>query len=449
MAKETLPDSPQLTGQSQNSGNRISVEPLTIDKIQASAKQGAEMSNSSNLGLEAANRELQITNDRLLHEIEERKWAESRLEIERAKLDTIFRSLPNWVNICTTDGCIQEVNPAGPVIMEADSPKQLIGHFLRDFVLPEYQEEVDRCLYTIIHTGESRTHEVQIRTFRGNIRWLAVRPVLIHLDKTEVRIMSIIVDHTESHLAHTKLAERQRELAHIMRLNTLGEMASGIAHELNQPLSAIANYIRGCELRMQSSDCTMENITEVMRLVSTQVKRAGEILRYAKDFTRKDQDIEWREFSIREIIDDTLHLLETTEQFNEVRLIRNMQAGSALVSVNKIQIEQVLVNMVLNALDSIRETNSPGTGMLEIRTELLDSKYIRVSIIDDGSGLPEDYEGKIFRPFYTSKKGGMGMGLPISSSIVEAHGGKLEASNNRIKGATFSFTLPLQGIPHT
>lgn len=448
MAKKTLPDSPQLTGQSENSGNRISVEQQTIDKGQVSAKQ-ADFSNNSDCGLESANRELKITNDRLLHEIEERKWAEARLEIERAKLDTIFRSLPNWINICTTDGCIQEVNPAGPIIMEADGPEQLIGRFLRDFVLPEYQQEVDNCLNSIILTGQSHTHEVQIKTFRGNIRWLAVRPVLLHLDNNEVRIMSIIVDHTERQLAHAKLAERQRELAHIMRLNTLGEMASGIAHELNQPLSAIANYIRGCELRMQSSDCTMENITEVMRLVSTQVKRAGEILRYAKDFTRKDQDIEWREFSISEIINDTLQLLETTEQFNEVQLIRNMQVSSVLVSANKIQIEQVLVNMVLNALDSIRETNPPGTGILEIRTELLDSKYVRVSIIDDGSGLPEDYEGKIFRPFYTSKKGGMGMGLPISSSIVEAHGGKLEARNNSVKGATFSFTLPLQGTPHT
>ncbi|MBU0656120.1 MAG: PAS domain S-box protein [Gammaproteobacteria bacterium] len=411
--------------------------PETLDKTDH-AKQTAKE-------LEAANLELKIANERLLHEIEERKWAEARLEIEHARLDTIFQSQPNWINICTLDSRIQEVNPAGPIIMEADGPEQLIGRSLRDFVIPEYQQEVDKCIANILQTGESHPHEVQVKTFRGNTRWLTVRPVLIHLDNDELRIMSIIIDHTDRQLAQIKLAERQRELAHIMRLNTLGEMASGIAHELNQPLSAIANYIRGCELRMQNSECNMESITEVMRLVSVQVKRAGEILRYAKDFTRKDQDIEWLELNISEIINDTLHLMETTEQFKQVKLIKNLYPEPLMVNVNKIQIEQVLVNMVLNALDSIRESNLPDGGTLEIRTELPDAQHVRVSIIDDGSGLPDGYEDKIFRPFYTSKKDGMGMGLPISSSIIEAHSGKLVASNNSEKGATFYFTLPIKG----
>lgn len=395
--------------------------------------------------LEAANLELKIANERLLHEIEERKWAEARLEIEHARLDTIFQSQPNWINICTLDSRILEVNPAGPIIMEADGPEQLIGRSLRDFVIPEYRQEVDKCIASILQTGESRPHEVQVKTFRGNTRWLTVRPVLIHLGNDELRIMSIIIDHTDRQLAQAKLAERQRELAHIMRLNTLGEMASGIAHELNQPLSAIANYIRGCELRMHSNECDMGNIAEVMRLVSAQVKRAGEILRYAKDFTRKDLDIEWQELNISEIVNETLNLMETTEQFKQVHLVKNLHAGPLMVYVSKIQIEQVLVNMVLNALDSIRESNPPDGGTLEIRTDLPDAQHVRVSIIDDGAGLPEEYEDKIFRPFYTSKKSGMGMGLPISSSIVEAHSGKLVASNNSEKGATFYFTLPIKG----
>ncbi len=141
--------------------------------------------------------------------------------------------------------------------------------------------------------GEFHVREVKVKTLKGNIRWLEIRPVLIHLDNDELRLMSIIVDHTERMIAQNLLAERQQELAHIMRLNTLGEMASGIAHELNQPLSAIANYIRGCELRMKSDECSLKDISDVMQLVSTQVRRAGEILRYAKDFTRKDQDVEW------------------------------------------------------------------------------------------------------------------------------------------------------------
>ncbi|WP_040839020.1 CheR family methyltransferase [Thiothrix nivea] len=395
--------------------------------------------------VEATNQQLKSSNDRLLHEIEERKWAEERLEIERAKLDTIFQSQPNWINICGLDGTILEVNPAGPEIMEACSTQQLVGRSMRDFVFPEYLPVVEECINSVNTTGELSSREIKVKTFKGNTRWLESRPVLIHLDNDELRIMSIIVDHTDRKLAQELLSERQQELAHIMRLNTLGEMASGIAHELNQPLSAISNYIRGCELRMKNDQCSMAEITDVMQLVGTQVRRAGEILRFAKDFTRKDQDTEWHDYDINTIVEETLHLLDTTEQFKQVTLVRKLSPLLPPVNVNKIQIEQVLVNMILNALDAMQEASPDGLGSLQIVTEAVDKYAVRVSVIDEGPGLPPDYAQNIFRPFYTSKKNGMGMGLPISSSIIEVHGGKLEAHNNDTKGATFSFTLPLRG----
>ncbi|QLQ31403.1 MAG: PAS domain S-box protein [Candidatus Thiothrix singaporensis] len=329
--------------------------------------------------------------------------------------------------------------------MEADNPEQLIGHSMRDFVFPEYLPVIEECINSINATGELHAREVKVKTFKDKVRWLEIRPVLIHLDDDELRIMSIIVDHTERKLAQELLAERQQELAHIMRLNTLGEMASGIAHELNQPLSAIANYIRGCELRMQSGECSMTDIADVMQLVGKQVRRAGEILRYAKDFTRKDQDIEWREQDLNSIVEETLHLLDTTEQFKQVNLTKRLSPKLAVVNVNKIQIEQVIVNMILNALESMQEASPNNPGSLQIHTETGGEQEVRVSVIDEGVGLPPDFAQKIFRPFYTSKKNGMGMGLAISSSIIEAHGGKLEASNNQDKGATFSFTLPIKG----
>lgn len=392
--------------------------------------------------LEAANLQLKASNDQLLHEIEERKWTEALLEIERAKLTTIFHSQPNWINICSLKGEILEANPAGVSIMEGFSQEQLVGRSMRDFVLPEYQHEIEKCVSTLNVTGESHTLEVKIRTFKGNIRWLEIRPVLIHLDNDELRIMSIIVDHTERMLAHQQLAARQQELAHIMRLNTLGEMASGIAHELNQPLAAISNYLRGCELRMQQDNCSPKDVSEVMHLVSLQVKRASEILRYARDFTRKDQEFEWQELDLNDVIDDTLRLLDTTEQFKQIQLVKQLHPAPLICKINKIQIEQVLINMILNALDAIREINPLGIGTLEVRTGRQNQDNIRILVIDNGCGLPEDYNKKIFSPFYTSKKSGMGMGLAISSSIIEAHGGKLAAENNNTQGATFSFTLP-------
>ncbi|MDD5392720.1 MAG: chemotaxis protein CheB [Thiothrix sp.] len=393
--------------------------------------------------LEAANQQLKATNEQLTHEVEERKWAEARLEIERAKLDTIFQCQPNWINICTLDGTIQEVNPAGFTIMEVEHAGQLVGHSLKEYVFPEYVAEIEHCLTSIGQTGEVRKREVKIKTLKGNSRWLEIHSVLIHLADDELRIMSIIVDHTDRKIAQELLAERQQELAHIMRLNTLGEMASGIAHELNQPLSAIANYIRGCERRLEMDECSMDELREVMQLVSTQVRRAGDILRYAKDFTRKDQDVERVSCDINDVIQETLYLLETTEQFKEVKLVVELDTDLPKVSINKIQIEQVLINMVQNALDAMAEAENGKTGVLRIRTQKEGKHALRVLVVDQGTGLSGDFEVNIFRPFYTTKKNGMGMGLPISSSIIEAHGGKLEATNNLTKGSTFSFVLPL------
>lgn len=395
--------------------------------------------------LETANHQLKSTNEQLTQEVDERKWAEARLEIERAKLHTIFHMQPNWINICTTDGIIQEVNPAGLSIMEVSSSAELVGRSLRDFVFPEYLPEVDNCLAMIGEVGEVNKRELHIRTSKGNPRWLEIHSLLVHFSDDELRIMSIIVDHTERKLAQELLAERQQELAHIMRLNTLGEMASGIAHELNQPLSAIANYIRGCERRLNSDGCNLEELKEVMQLVSTQVRRAGDILRYAKDFTRKDQDNERLSCNINEVVRETLHLLETTEQFKETKLIVELESELPNVLINKIQIEQVLINMVQNALDAMDEMNDAKPAVLRIRTARADDHALRLSVVDQGTGLPVGFEKNIFRPFFSTKKNGMGMGLAISSSIIEAHGGRLEAVNNLTRGATFSFMLPLEG----
>ena len=115
------------------------------------------------------------------------------------------------------------------------------------------------------------------------------------------------------------------------------------------------------------------------------------------------------------------------------------------VNVNKIQIEQVLINMLQNAMDAMQEAGTLNTGTLRVRTQAEFNHSLRVLVVDEGTGLAPDFANNIFRPFYTSKQNGMGMGLSISRSIIEAHGGKLEAFNNRHKGATFSFTLPLEG----
>ena len=285
--------------------------------------------------LEATNQQLKHINERLTSEIEERKQVEANLQIERTKLNTFFNSQPNWINISTKEGIIQEVNPAALILMETDNINDLVNHSIKDFILPEYIPEIETYLNNVSAQPGMHKREIQIKTLRNNIRWIELRSVLIQLADTSPRIMSIIVDHSERKHAQELLAERQQELTHIMRLNTLGEMASGIAHELNQPLAAIANYIRGCERRMHENACTIDEITEVMQRVNIQVRRAGDILRYAKDFTRKDQNLERHAQDINLIVQDTLSLLETLEHFKEIKLITELDHNLNLVNVSR------------------------------------------------------------------------------------------------------------------
>ncbi|MEZ5448048.1 MAG: ATP-binding protein [Thiolinea sp.] len=226
-----------------------------------------------------------------------------------------------------------------------------------------------------------------------------------------------------------------------MRLNSMGRMASSLAHELNQPLSAIASYIQGCKLRLEQGTCSEDSIREVVELAGEQIKRASEILRQTRNFLNKDPHRNLLESNqLNDLIRTTVNLLASTGQYEKSRFLLELDDNLPRLMLNSTQIEQVMINLIRNALEA--EDN---TAPIKIRTQCdHDGRSISVMVIDQGSGLPDQvHHSQLFKPFFTTKQGGMGMGLSISHSIIETHGGKLEAYNNRIRGATFKFTLPI------
>jgi two-component system CheB/CheR fusion protein len=398
----------------------------------------------ANRGLKQANQQLQAANEQLSHEISERARIQKQLDEERGKLAAIFEMQPTWVNICKMDGTIVDVNPAALEIMEADSRDKLVGKRLVDFVLPEYSSLLQDCMSSIRTSGKFHEESIEVLTLKGNQRYLEVTSTVMEDRKGEKLIVAVISDQTVRIRSQAFMQERQQELAHIMRLNTLGEMASGLAHELNQPLSALASYIQGCRHRLARGGCDGKALTEVMDLAAEQVRRAGEILRHTQSFTRKDQPQAMEESDLNQIVHETIHLLQTTAQFRQVDLVLELDENLPPIVVNPIQIEQVLVNLIKNAVDASR-AKQDSLPYVRIRSHLLDKDTVQVQVIDKGVGIPEAELGKIFKPFYTTKPDGMGMGLSVSHSIVEAHGGKLEATANINGGATLSFTLPVSG----
>ena len=248
----------------------------------------------------------------------------------------------------------------------------------------------------------------------------------------------------ERQLAQEQALNHQEELAHVTRLSTMGEMASGLAHELNQPLSAINTYVQGCIRRINTGNNDTEEIINALQLTAQQAERAASIIRRLRSFVRKEQT--HKTYSeINNIIHEVSIFFDSQFKNKKIQLNFQLQDGFTPVFVDIIQIEQVLVNLLKNAVESLLDVNDAN---ITISTKQLEnSKHqnglIEICVIDNGHGISKDKLKRIFNPFFTTKNSGMGMGLSISSSIIEAHNGKLYASNNTIQGARFCFTLPL------
>jgi len=398
--------------------------------------------NVKSTELEETNQKLQQTNAQLTTIITEHQHTQKHLQEERRKFATVFEVQPTWVSICDNQSTILEINPAGIAIMEAPSATALVGRRLAEFAHADHRQSLAALFTTLQNEDYARQDNIEIKTLKGNKRILELNAALLNNTPGQERILNIISDQTERNRSQNALIERQKELAHVMRLNTLGEMASGLAHELNQPLSALANYIHGCQHRMQRKECSFTDLEDVLALMSEQIQRASSILRHVKNFTRKNHDNDYQEAHINDIIKRTVALLQTTGQFGRVNFTVELDDNLPLININVVQIEQVLINLLKNAVDATCN-NAQQTDHIavRIRTHLEDSHTIQVQVIDKGPGIKDSLLTQIFQPFFTTKKDGMGMGLAISHSIVEEHGGKLECHNNLNGGATFSFSL--------
>lgn len=255
-------------------------------------------------------------------------------------------------------------------------------------------------------------------------------------------------DLTEQQQTQTQLHELQAELIHMSRLSAMGEMASALAHELNQPLAAISNYMSGSRRLLETSgDPNRAKIETALNKTAEQAIRAGQIIRRLRDFVSRGES-EKRVESLSKLIEEAGALGLTGSREQGVALHFNLDPEFDRVIVDRVQIQQVLVNLFRNGVEAM--LNSKRQELLVTNTPASDD-MIEVVISDTGSGFSDDALPKLFQTFFTTKSTGMGVGLSISRSIVEAHGGKMWAEPNSSGGATFRFTLPAapsQDAPH-
>jgi two-component system sensor kinase FixL len=247
-------------------------------------------------------------------------------------------------------------------------------------------------------------------------------------------------DLTEREESAARLQEVQTELARLARLHEMGEMASTLAHELNQPLSAIANYVHGSVKLMERIDGSdAERVREALKEAGAQSLRAGQIIKHLREFVTKGET-ERTEHNLRQLVEEAGALALVGSREKGVRSVFRFDAALDTVMVDRIQLQQVLTNLLRNAVEALEHAERKE---LHVTIVPMSSREVAISVEDSGPGISDEIAPELFKPFTTTKSGGMGIGLSISRRIVEAHGGEMSVSRSKLGGASFVVTLPL------
>jgi PAS domain S-box-containing protein len=291
--------------------------------------------------------------------------------------------------------------------------------------------------------GHTPYFEVEHRVLHrdGTYRWMLARGQATVDDTGKAhRITGSLTDLTDRKRAEEAARQHQAELAHVARLGTMGGMAAGLAHELNQPLAAIVSYARGCIRRIRGGAEPPELI-EALEHIATQAVRAGEVIRRIRNFARKEEP-KREPVDVNELVREAVRFSESEARKQEVAIRLSLTARLPLVEADSVQVEQVLINLLRNAFDATRDSDSDRAEVL-VETALDGRDGVVVRVRDWGKGILPAIADRVFDPFFTTKPTGLGMGLSISRSLIEAHGGRLWATPNPDRGTTFHFTLPL------
>lgn len=302
--------------------------------------------------------------------------------------------------------------------------------------------------FPAVSQGEGRQKEV----WSGELEMQGQRetpiPVLLellahHSFQGHLEYYSLVArDLSEAKQAQAELKRYQAEINHAARLVTMGELASSLAHELNQPLTAIVNYCRGIQRRFSDKEqVSWKEVEFPVEKMAATAMRAGSIIHRMMDFTRK-QEPQKQAVNLNNILEDLIELSATNAEKHGVVLENRISDKTRLVWADPIQLEQVLLNLIMNAIEACSNDETLASRVI-ITAECLDQNTTEIRVMDNGPGLPLDSPNQVFERFFTTKTKGLGMGLAISRSLVESLGGELQAQNNADGGACFSFTVPI------
>lgn len=365
----------------------------------------------------------------------------SDLRAREAHLKSILETIPDAM-IVIDEGCrIQSFSVAAERLFgyKAD---EVIGRNIKLLMPAPYREQHDGYVSRYLTTGEKRiigTGRVVVGERKDGSTFPMELAVGEMRSSNQRFFTGFIRDLTERQQTEARLQELQSELVHISRLTAMGEMAQALAHELNQPLSAIANYMRGSEeLLLGKTDEESVVIRQALGKAADQSMRAGQIIRRLRDFVARGESERSVE-SLSKLIEEASALAFVGAKEFGVRVRFQFDQSADLVLADKVQVQQVLLNLMRNAIEAMQDVQRRELTISTVRRD--DS--VEIQVADTGTGISNEVASQLFQPFVTSKTHGMGVGLSISRTIVEAHGGKIWVTPNPGGGTIFSFTLRL------
>jgi PAS domain S-box-containing protein len=376
----------------------------------------------------------------LLTDVTERRRAEARLRESEAKFRLLVENQTDLILTLDRAGSVSFVSPSYRQIFGGDETA-LLGRPLALEIHEDDRTATARALAAAWHPPHAENLENRVMTPQG-WRWLAwsVHPIRdANTEDEPAMLVAVARDVTDRRRAEEQAHQHLQSLAHVARVSSMGEMASAIAHEINQPLTAIANYAFACIRLLRAGKSTTDEALDVMQRVAAEAERAGEVVRKMRSFVRGDEG-QLAAVDPNFLVAEVLRLAAPEARQSGVELVSTTAEKVTDVLADSIQIQQVLLNLVRNAVEAISGSDATER-VVRVTTAPSGPGFVELVVSDTGPGLSTEALEKAFEPFYTTKPDGIGIGLALSRSIVEAHGGRLVAAAPA-HGAEFRVRLP-------
>ena len=374
---------------------------------------------------------LEVDNERCVLSVAEDITARKQAE---ATHRAVLRALPDWIFVLSAEGVFLDFHAKDPERLAA-RPESFLGKRMHEVLPPDIADGLLRCFERAMRSEDTATLEYSLPS-QGEVRFYEARIVRCDTDK----VLSIVRDITERRRAELQARELRDELAHVGRVTTLAALTGSLAHEINQPLAAIMTNAQAATRLIAAPVPDLVELRAALADIVSDNQRAAEVVRRLRTLLRKDTS-EYAPVDLNDSIDEVIKVLQGDIVARRIAL--DVEPSGALPRVlgDRVQLQQVTLNLLMNAFEAL-EHDDPSIKRVTLRTASVDGLVI-VSVVDHGVGLTDEQLPRMFEPFYTTKPDGMGLGLAICQTIMNAHDGTVDVERNADQGTTFSFSLPI------